>query len=51
MAHEDFVGFLMKPIRRSSRDPVQVLVRRSGGDLGEILSNRFVHEDLENALS
>ena len=40
----------MQSSKRSLHDLVQVLVRRSGGDPGEILSKRFQHEDLEDVL-
>jgi hypothetical protein len=47
---EDLEEVLVQSSKRSLHDLVQVLVRRSGGDPGEILSKRFQHEDLEDVL-
>ena len=45
----DLAQLLVRP-KKSLRDLVEVLVSRSCGDPGKILSKRSLHEDLADAM-
>ena len=46
----DLVKILLTSSKRSLHDLAQVLKRRSCGDLGDVLSKRFLHDLVQRSL-